>query len=169
MTTSLLTDAFDHNAWANLRVIDACGALSQAQLERDVPGTFGPILETLRHLVGADTAYLTVLTAGRVPLIEEEAMGLAELRAEAVRNGASWTDYLATNPDPDAVVVRVRDDGTESQAPVGIRLAQALHHGTDHRSQVCTALTILGVEPPGVDVWDMAFGQGRLVEVPPRA
>jgi uncharacterized damage-inducible protein DinB len=64
------------------------------------------------------------------------------------------------------VVVRRRDDGSESQAPLGIRLAQATHHGTDHRSQVCTALTTLGVEPPAIDVWDYAWKDDRLVEVP---
>ncbi len=43
--------------------------------------------------------------------------------------------------------------GSESHAPLGIRLAQVLDHGT-HRSQICTALTTLGVEPPDIDVWD---------------
>jgi uncharacterized damage-inducible protein DinB len=50
---------------------------------------------------------------------------------------------------------------------VGIRLAQALHHGTDHRSQICTALSTLGVEPPAIDVWDFCEQDGRLVEIPP--
>ena len=52
---------------------------------------------------------------------------------------------------------------------MGIRLAQALHHGADHRSQVCTALTVLGFEPPEIDVADFAWQAGRLVEVPPAA
>jgi uncharacterized damage-inducible protein DinB len=44
-----------------------------------------------------------------------------------------------------------------------------LHHGTDHRSQLCTALTTLGVEPPNIDVW--AYGEeiGRVVEIPPES
>jgi len=42
-----------------------------------------------------------------------------------------------------------------------------LHHGTDHRSQICTALTTLGLEPPEIDVWDFAWEQGRVQEVPP--
>ncbi len=50
---------------------------------------------------------------------------------------------------------------------MGVRLAQALHHGTDHRSQICTGLTTLGVEPPAIDVWDFAEQDGRLFEVPP--
>ena len=61
------------------------------------------------------------------------------------------------------------DDGSEIYWPKGIRLAQALHQGTDHRSQICTALTTLGVEPPSIDidVWDFGEQDGRLVEVPP--
>ena len=39
----------------------------------------------------------------------------------------------------------------------GIRLAQVVHHGSDHRSQICTALTELGHEPPEFDVW--AYGE----------
>ncbi len=50
---------------------------------------------------------------------------------------------------------------------MGIRLAQALHHGTDHRSRVCTAPTALGVEPPAIDAWDFTHGGGGLSEVPP--
>jgi uncharacterized damage-inducible protein DinB len=63
--------------------------------------------------------------------------------------------------------VRHRPDGSELHAPVSIRLAEALHHGTDHRSQICTALTSLAVEPPFIDVWDFGLTEGRVVEVPP--
>jgi uncharacterized damage-inducible protein DinB len=71
--------------------------------------------------------------------------------------------------DPDVMLTRHRDDGSESEAPLGIRLAQVIHHGTDHRSQICTALTNLGVEPPEIDVWDYAWSQGRLRETEPTA
>ena len=106
---------------------------------------------------------------GDVPTIDEDGMDLAELRAAMEADGAAWSSLLAQDLDPETVVVRHRDDGSESHAPMGIRLAQALHHGTDHRSQICTALTTLGVEPPAIDVWDFADQDGRLVEVPPTA
>jgi uncharacterized damage-inducible protein DinB len=50
---------------------------------------------------------------------------------------------------------------------MGIQLAQVLHHGTDHRSQVCTALTALGVEPPTIDVLEFGIQVGRVVEITP--
>src|SRR5512141_586605 len=169
MSTSLLADAFGHHVWATLRLIDTCLSLSPEQQASGVPGTYGSILETMRHLVGADASYLSVMTGGRTAAIEESGMNLHELRAAMEANGRAWASPLGQDPDPDSVVVRHRDDGSESRAPLGIRLAQALHHGTDHRSQVCTALTALGVEPPAIDVWDFAWTDGRLVEVAPPA
>ncbi len=167
MSRSVLDDAFAHHVWATLRLLDTCRALNSEQLETTVEGTYGPILETLRHLVGADASYLYALTGGDVAVIDEGAMDVAALRTAMERNRAAWVSLLAQDLDPDAVVVRRRPDGSESHAPMGVRLAQALHHGTDHRSQVCTALTTIGIEPPAIDVWDFADEHDRLAEVPP--
>jgi uncharacterized damage-inducible protein DinB len=169
MSTSLLSDAFGHHAWATLRIIDACRALDAGQLDTAVPGTYGSILDTVRHLVGADRSYLFALTGGAIRRIDEDAMDLAELDAAMGEDGRAWTALLAEDLDPERIVVRRREDGSETHASVGIRLAQALHHGTDHRSQVCTALTSLGIEPPAIDVWDFAAAHDRLVEVAPTA
>lgn len=167
MSRSLLEDAVAHHVWATLRLVDVCLALSQEQLETAVLGTYGSILETVRHLVGADSSYLFAMTGGRTPLIDEDHMGLPELRAAMEDHGAAWSSLVAQDLDPEAVVVRRRDDGSETHAPMGIRLAQALHHGTDHRSQICTVLTTLGVEPPAIDAWDFGEQDRRVVEVPP--
>jgi len=94
-------------------------------------------------------------------------MGLRELGAVMEGHGEAWSRLLDKDPDPNAVLVRHRDDGSETHAPIGIRLAQALHHGTDHRSQICTALTTLGVEPPDIDVWAFGAQDGRVSETPP--
>ena len=165
MTRSLLEDAFGHHVWATQRLIDTCLSLSPEQLASEVAGTYGSILSTMRHLVGADSGYLNLLTSGRVAVLDEDRMGLAELRTAMTENGAAWAALLAGELDPDVVLVRHREDGSESQAPLGIRLAQAIHHGTDHRSQICTTLTALAIEPPEISVWDFAWQDGRLVEV----
>ena len=167
MRASILEDAFGHHVWATLRVLDACLELSPEQLQTAVPGTYGSILDTARHIVGADASYLWTMTGGHVPQIDEDHMDLSELRAAMEGYGAAWADLLAEDPDPNEVVVRHRDDGSETHAPFSIRLAQAVHHGTDHRSQICTALTTLGIEPPLIDVWDFGNENGRVVETPP--
>ena len=165
----MLEDAFEHHVWATLRLIDACLALDPEQLETSVPGTYGSILDTIRHIVGGDASYLFVTTGGRTAPIDEETMDLPQLRTVMEGHGPEWSRLLAQELDPDTVLVRHSDDGSETHAPLGIRLAQVVHHGTDHRSQICTDLTSLGVEPPDIDVWDFALQDGRLVEVPPSA
>lgn len=167
MHRSPLADAFAHHVWATMRLVDACLPLTFDQLDKVAAGTFGSIIETMRHLIGADSAYLFALTGGEVVADDADWMDLAELRSVMERNEAVWTSLAAEDLDADSIVVRYRDDGSESHAPMGIRIAQALHHGTDHRSQICTALTVLGVEPPAIDVWDFAQYHGRLKEVEP--
>jgi uncharacterized damage-inducible protein DinB len=169
---SVLEDAFGHHVWATLRLIDACLPLTEEQLDTNVPGTYGSIIDTMRHIVGGDYSYLSVITDGRVENIDDEherRMGLAELRTAMEATGAPWSDLLAQEIDPDAIVVRHRDDGSESRAALGIRLAQVVHHGTDHRSQICTALTTLGIEPPAIDVWAYGADNGRVESTDPPA
>jgi uncharacterized damage-inducible protein DinB len=167
--THPMQDAFAHHNWATLRLIDTCLTLGPEQLETSAPGTYGSIIDTMRHLVAADSSYLFVCSRQTEdpPIDDEETMDLAALREAIERFGPRWTALLDRNPDPDAVLVRHRPDGSETAAPLGIRLAQVVHHGTDHRSQICTALTGLGVEPPYIDVWDFGEAGGRVTETPP--
>jgi uncharacterized damage-inducible protein DinB len=168
VTRSLLADAFQHHAWATLRLLDACHDLTQEQLSATAPGTYGSIVDTLRHLVGADSSYLWVLAGGPEPVdAEAERLDLAALREEMERNGPRWQAYLGHDLDPGQIIVRRRDDGSETRTPLGIRLAQVVHHGTDHRSHVATILTTLGIEPPAMDVWDYAVAEGRFEETEP--
>lgn len=169
MSKPILADAFSHHVWATLRVIDACLPLTEAQLASPVPGTFGSIIDTVRHLVSADRSYLALLSDGKVAGIDEDQeqqMDLAALRDAMATNAPVWAEVIAADLDAEQVLVRHRDDGSEVHAPLGIRLAQVVHHGTDHRSQVCTALTNLGITPPEIDVWDMAWEEDRVIEVP---
>jgi uncharacterized damage-inducible protein DinB len=168
MRGSLLEDAFAHHVWATLRLVDASFQLSPQQMETTVPGTYGSILETMRHLIGGDSWYLFDITGDRARRIDAEEMDLLELRAAMEADGAAWSAFLAQDLDPDAVLKEIdEDDGYERDATIGIRLAQALHHGAEHRSQICTALTTLGVEPPGIEVWDFGLEAGSVLEVSP--
>ena len=170
MSGSFLEPAFAHHVWATLRVIDVCLDLSAEELGTSVPGTRGPMLETLRHVVGGDADDLFILTGDRAFNVDTEWMSLAEARVVMERNGSAWAELISGSPDLDAVVEEVDEtDGYQRWAPVGFRLASALHHGTDHRSQICTALTTLGIEPPAIDVLSFGVDVGRVVEKMPGA
>jgi uncharacterized damage-inducible protein DinB len=163
-TTSILTDAFEHHLWANERILDACAALSEDQLATPVPGTYGPIIDTLRHLIQADSFYLWVASGQTRELMRgENKRTISELRAANGEHATAYRQLLAEDLDPDEDIVE-RGDGSEYSAKQGIRLAQIVHHGTDHRSQVCTGLTSLGIEPPDIDLWAYGASVGRTRE-----
>ena len=167
MTPSTLDDAFAHHVWATLLLMDECLKLPPEQLATTVPGTYGSILDTMRHIVGADASTCrderrTDPAASTKKRWTSPSCEQKMERPTTRRGRRSWRPT-----DADRMLTRHRDDGSSTEAPVSIRLAQALHHGTDHRSQICTALTSLGVEPPFIDVWDYGAAQGRVVETPP--
>jgi uncharacterized damage-inducible protein DinB len=166
MPPPLLADAFGHHVWASIRVLDACSALDDAQLATTVPGTYGSIIDTLRHFVDGDVFYLDVLRGGGEPeAFDKAASDVPRLRAVMEAHDSAWQRLVAGDLDPTTVVVEYEESGYETHAPLGIRLAQALYHGTDHRSQVCTALTSLGIEPPAIEVWDYALRDGRMFTI----
>lgn len=160
MKSSLLGDAFAHHLWATERLLDECAALTPEQLRTPAPGTYGSIIDTLRHLVASDAWYLSFFADTTVSVDEQADTSPNDLRSAFATNGARWMELLAGDPDPDADIVEI-DDGWELHSPTSLRLAQVLHHGTDHRSQVCTALTSLGVTPPEIDLWAYARATGR--------
>lgn len=169
MAGSPLGDAFAHHAWATERLIDACTALTPEQLDSTVPGTYGSIIGTLRHIVSSERWYLSFFPSGRqlAPVDEEADLDLVTLRAEMATNATAWAELLTGEIDPDEDIVEI-EGGWEFHSRMGVRLAQVVHHGTDHRSQVCTVLTVLGIIPPEIDVWAYARAIGRewRVELP---
>jgi uncharacterized damage-inducible protein DinB len=163
--SSILADAFGHHVWATIAVLDACAALDESHLATTVPGTYGSILETLRHLVDGDVFYLNVLRGGDPEPFDEAASDIPALRAVMEAHAAEWKAVIAGELDPEIIVIEYEEGGYETHAPLGIRLAQALYHGVDHRSQVCTALTTLGLEPPSIEPWDYARRDGRFFTI----
>jgi uncharacterized damage-inducible protein DinB len=166
VTGGLLDDAMAHHVWATEQLIDACAALTPEQLGTPVPGTYGSILATLGHLVSSDRWYLSYLRDGVAQFDDDTEFSLDDLRSAITSNGTAWMELLAEGPDPDTDIPEI-DEGMEIHSPIGVRLAQVVHHGTDHRSQVCTILTALGVDPPTIDVLAFGIQEGRVVEITP--
>src|SRR4051812_19036989 len=164
--------AFRHHAWATRARLDLCRALTPEQLELSPTGVYGGILDTLRHIVGADRWYLHGLNgqhgdirAHRPDSLVEEATPLEDVVRVADQNATDWVRLLPSL-HPNAEVVTERLEGGARRARVDVRLAQALYHGTDHRSQVDTILTVIGVPAPSASVWDFAVGEGLVILEP---
>src|SRR2546422_10046611 len=113
MSRPAFADAFAHHVWATLRLIDACLALSAEQLGTAVTGTYGSILETMRHLVVGDSSYLIAMTGKRAALVDEDQMDLPGLRVAMEGHGAAWSRLLARDLNPEDIFHERGEDGVE--------------------------------------------------------
>lgn len=152
----VLIEAFRYNKWANLHLLDMCATLSPKQLQLTSPGTYGTIADTWLHLVGAERRYLWRLGGDQGRFTQRRTFtGLAVLRDEAVTSGDQLIE-LAKHAKGDATVVSRWKEGAR-RVNVGVLLVQALHHGNDHRTHVCTILGHHKIPYGHMDVW--AYGQ----------
>ena len=166
---TVLREGLHHHAWANEQLLDLCETVPEEQLNQHVPAIYGSALDTFRHLIDADNWYLWCISQGEFGNgdLSGDEMSLAQLRPVAKATAAGWQRILQRDLDPDSDLVTTGKDGGRRHATLGIRLAQVLHHGSDHRSQVCTALTTLGYQPPEFDVWEYGEHAGLASEEPP--
>jgi uncharacterized damage-inducible protein DinB len=148
-------ELFQFNSWANLKLIDFCADLPPEALDGKAPGTYGSILDTLRHISGAEERYLLFIDgrSERPPVMEKDGLDIPALRREAEGRAERWSKLLESSPDIEQVKTRTRLDGLTDRVAVKTLLVQAIHHGNDHRTQVCTVIGSLGLEIPDLSAW----------------
>ena len=131
-----------YHTWATLRLIDRCLELTPEQLELSTPGTYGSIHATLGHLVRSDGWFLSGALGEELgPPPQGPPPSVATLRADAERQAGRWRELLD------------RGDPAETAHAVGPFLTQAIHHGAEHRTHVCSVLGAHGLEVPDVSGW----------------
>src|SRR5829696_2409794 len=142
----MLREGFRHHAWATRQLLDHCAGVPPELLERRIDGIYGSILDTFRHIVDADASYLLRISGGEhgEMVDDHQALSFDDVVALHERNAEGWEALLDRGVDPEDDIAHDRGNGETRHATVGVRLAQALHHGSDHRSQIGTALTVLG-------------------------
>ena len=145
---------FRHNLWANLLLFDACSKLDEAQLAYSAAGVFGSIKETLGHIMYAEERYIFHITAGAQMAGTERlaaASPLGEIRARLAASGEILLQ-LATSLDGGKRLMVGSGDDAELM-PVEALLLQAIHHSTEHRTQIESMFGQLGIDPPGLSGW----------------
>lgn len=163
-----LDDLARHNAWATARLLASCQGLDERTLEATVPGTYGSVIETLRHMIDSEMSYLFRLTGAwpERPWAFDEPVGLDVLAERAAMLGTTLERFVAGDWDSERLGEARGDDGEVFAVRAGIFLTQALHHANEHRTQICTILGALGHEPPGLSAWDYALATGRMTPTP---
>jgi uncharacterized damage-inducible protein DinB len=159
MSTPPMLRQMRHDVWATGKLLEHCRSLTPAQLQLSAPGTYGTIQKTFAHIVRANEGYLN--TYGLIPQpfleatdqtpLDETAARLARVR-DAVERLFKSKEY-----DFDE---RIHDERRKADLDLWVPLTQFSHHGSDHRSQICTILTLNGLEVPELDVWAYAIAEG---------
>jgi uncharacterized damage-inducible protein DinB len=153
---------FEHNNWANDQILQACSTLTDAQL--DAPpqsATEGNIRSTLLHIVSAQYGYLRILT---LPLEQRQARAeveFSEIQDSLKQTGEALLQLVRDEAFPkDRLTTR---DGYYVEP--WVILVQIINHATEHREQIKSMLTAMGITPPSIDGWDYGEVMKALVPI----
>ncbi len=161
---SLLVEAFRYNKWANLHLLGVCEGFTEGQLQWTAPGTYGTLAATFLHLLAAEQRYIYRLGGSQARINErDEFPGMAALSVEAVRSGDELI-AIAPSTSPDETREAKFQEGTV-MLHLGVVAVQALHHGNDHRTHICTILGHHGQTYGDMDVWAYGYATGEIVPI----
>ena len=148
-----LTTLFSHNLWANMQFLEVCAKLTDEQLDSTLDGTFGSIRNTWQHIARAEQAYFSRVSTGK--LFQWEGDGpitLDEIRESLHISGEGFIKLAPEVKEDETVEIDWDDEPRD--VPKTILLTQAINHATEHRSQIMTILTQLGIQPPELSGWE---------------
>ena len=152
-SASPISVLFRHHLWANIRLLEQCAKLNDEQLDASIPGSFGTIRDTLQHIVRSDQSYFSRISTGQPWRFPENAPALTfpEMLESVQRSGTGLIEWVSQVQADD--MVQINWDGIIYDVPKTIVLTQAINHATEHRAQIMTIMTHLGVQPLDVDGW----------------
>src|SRR6266550_3235523 len=155
MSANSLVRIFEHNNWANLQIIQACSELSDEQLDTEPQSvTAGTIRFTLQHLVGTQESYLSYLSGREYRSNWQTPPTFAELSKSVNSTGQA---LLALASDESRLPTTQLQTSDGYLVEPWVLMVQVINHATEHREQISSMLTALGVTAPDLDGW--AYGE----------
>jgi len=159
-----------YNRWMDLRLYDACEALSDEERKRQRGAFFGSIHHTLTHLVLADRMWLHrfALQQTSFAALSAAALALPEGSDYTSELYPDWQDLRQTRVSLDDVIERwlsemtpdflsctmhyANTKGVQRAHPAWQAMTHFFNHQTHHRGQVTTLLAQAGVDVGVTDV-----------------
>jgi len=152
MNGNILAKLFEHNNWANLKIIEACSILSDEQLDAEPQTvTKGSIRRTLVHLVSSQQSYLRTLTLPLEARLDATTVEFAELQRSVGLSGEALLELARDESNKIPQTQLQTRDGYLVEP--WVLMVQIINHATEHREQICSMLTSLGITPPNLDGW----------------
>lgn len=152
-----------NNAWANETFHAALAALPPGGLTAPNVGFFPSLAQTLTHILTVDRFYLAALAGRPLPYAMLEAPEITDRAALAAAQGAEDLRLIAFCRGLDGAklaqsVATIRGD-TRIPERVEDLLLHLFQHQIHHRGQAHVQLQHLGVAPPQLDDFHLAFGR----------
>jgi uncharacterized damage-inducible protein DinB len=165
MPERIIEKLFEHNNWANHKLIKACSGLSDEKLDaQPASAAYGNIRQTMIHLVSAQVGYLKLLTRP----VEERRQARIDLDFSGLSQAAAASGEgllkLACGEGQQLPETRIETTSGYWVDP-WVVLVQSINHADEHREQVCSQLSALDLEPPALDGWTYGEASGALVSV----
>ncbi len=162
---AILVELIHYNNWANAQVFAACQKLAAEQLAAAAPGTYGTIHSTLMHIIRAEADYVGRLTGDSPqPSFQwADPPALTDLFAYAGRVAGALLDAIQrTSPTH---IVHEEEDGNTIDYQARALFIQVINHGIEHRTNITTILSGLGLTTPEVDGWGYLFSHPEPFEL----
>jgi uncharacterized damage-inducible protein DinB len=164
MTENFLAKLFEHNNWANQKIIQACYALSDEQLDAEPQSvTKGTIRRTLVHLVSSQYSYLRTLTLPLEERLDSPTVAFTKLEESAKMSGEGLLALASGERRPLKSQLQTRDG---FYVEPWVLMVQIINHATEHREQINSMLNALGVTPPDLDGWSYGEASNALIPIP---
>lgn len=152
-----LVELIRYNQWANEQVLTICIGLDKEKVSTPIPGAYGSIHRTLGHMLYAEADYIGRITGAQPqpPFKWEEGPSLEQLRDFAAQVGQAFLEVVErTEPTQ---MVHEEENGLFIDYQARQLFMQLVIHGIEHRTNVTTHLTMLGVALPELDGWGNLF------------
>ncbi|MBI3516622.1 MAG: DinB family protein [Proteobacteria bacterium] len=145
-----------NNAWANHRLLAACGGLTPADVAAPRTGFFPSLLATLNHILIVDRFYIDALEGGwlgpKAWANEMPCATVADLqREQAAVDRRLIAVCAALTPQSLDEIVRVNRDTRVQTERRDRLLLHLFQHQVHHRGQAHAMLSATPVKPPQLD------------------
>ncbi len=154
-----------YNAWANRRLYEACGALSEQEYLRERPSAFGSLHAVLNHVLVADRIWMARIEGRTLPglgddqILYADLIGLKVARSAAdahLRNVvAGISETVLGQP-----LIWRNARGDRCGTPLRLVLAHLFNYQAEHRGEAKALLQQTEVAPPSLDLIRFIDEQG---------
>lgn len=156
MNAAELQNLYDYNYWANERLLAHATRLSGRELGQAIGDGPATIFSTLVHVLSAEWIWRMRVAERVSPTVLLAADAVPDLEALHRRwrqEEEAMRAFLATLDSErlDEVVAYETTSGTRQQNVLWQSLVHLVNHGTQHRSEIAVALTMLGHSPGDLD------------------